>query len=277
MNGELTDEINALAPWHLNVALNSELDVAKALQCRPETGPSHELGPVSFLDSRSHFLDLVKSIYPQGLQGKSFLDCACNCGAYSFWCKEMGAERCFGFDVREHWIRQANFLRQRRAWPSDGIKFQVCDVYDLPKLELPIHQLTMFEGIFYHLPAPIWGLKIAADLTSEVMIFNTASRFRLFGNALSVARENVNFGMNGVHGLNWYPSDPLVLKHIFAWLGFPEVRVLEWRRLIRFNRQRGLKAWLKGLLLGTGRITLLAAREPRYLEAFDRSGYRPRR
>lgn len=269
---ELSEKIWALGPWHLNVAVNSELDVATALKQVSRSAPAHDLGPVSFLDTRREFFDLLKAIYPEGLDGKSFLDCACNCGAYSFWTKEYGADSTFGFDVREHWINQANFLRSHRTWPSDNMEFQVSDLYDLPKLGLKTHNLTMFEGLFYHLPDPIWGLKIAADLTSEVMIFNTAARWRPFGPALSLARENIQYGMNGVYGLNWYPNSPEVLKDIFGWLGFPEVRVLVWRRMIRYNRQRGLKAWLKGLLLGTGRMTLLAAREPGHLKAFDRSG-----
>jgi tRNA (mo5U34)-methyltransferase len=45
---------------------------------------------------------MMNLIYPGGLEGRRFLDCACNCVAYSFWAKELGASETFGFDVREH-------------------------------------------------------------------------------------------------------------------------------------------------------------------------------
>jgi tRNA (mo5U34)-methyltransferase len=52
------------------------------------------------------------------------LDCACNCGAFLFWAKELGADECFGFDIRQHWIDQAEFLREHRAWPTEGMRAQ---------------------------------------------------------------------------------------------------------------------------------------------------------
>ena len=49
------------------------------------------------------------------------------------------------------------------------------DVYDLPELGLEPFDITIFDGLFDHLPTPSPGLKIAADLTSELMVFDTDS------------------------------------------------------------------------------------------------------
>ena len=51
--------------------------------------------------------------------------------------------------------------------PGEDIRFEVCDLYALPELDLPSFDITLFNGIFYHLPEPVTGLKIAADLTKE--------------------------------------------------------------------------------------------------------------
>ena len=57
------------------------------------------------------------------MEGRRVLDCACNCGYFLFWSRELGAGEGLGFDAREHWIRQARFLaahrehRRRRAVP----------------------------------------------------------------------------------------------------------------------------------------------------------------
>jgi SAM-dependent methyltransferase len=128
---------------------------------------------VTFISPREYYQGLMRDLYPGGLAGRSVLDCACNCGGYLFWSKELGAGRCFGFDVRSHWIDQAEFLRRHRLGPGD-VELAVSDLYDVPKLGLEPFDVTIFKGILYHLPDPVTGLKIAADLTREVMIVNTA-------------------------------------------------------------------------------------------------------
>lgn len=266
----LKQQILDLGPWHLKVQVTPELTTA--------VGPNGQtvessVGPVSFLDTEQEFRALMQAVYPQGLGGKRFLDVACNCGAYSFWAKELGAAECFGFDARDHWIRQAEFLKQHRTEPSDGITFRSLDLYALPQLHLEPFHVGMFEGIFYHLPDPIGGLKLVADLTQELLIFNTATRAARRG-GLVMATEQADFAMNGIHGLNWYPTSPRVLEGLLRWMGFVEFRLIYWRKRVRFNRQRGWKAWLKAQLLRTGRFHLLASRTPGLFADFDRSGYR---
>ena len=242
----LRDEIVRLGPWHF------EIDVADGLNTaitRDVVYPP-EFGPVTLQDPRGQFRHKLRAIYPDGLAGRSVLDCACNCGAYLFWAKELGAGRCFGSDVREHWIRQGRFLSEHRAGAGD-IRLEVSDIYDLTKLGLEPFDITVFTGIFYHLPDPVTGLKIAADLTKELLIFDTATRTNHPDGFLAVEAEPVEPLMSGVHGLNWYPTGPVVVARILRYLGFEDVRMVR---------------SVEGAFPGIGRLGLLAARDRTLLE-----------
>ncbi len=216
-----------LAPWFLAVQVTedvSTLDFADA--------PGLEsLGDISMLDPRDQFAATLSKLYPEGLRDRRVLDCACNCGGYLFWAKDAGAGHCYGIDVRDHWIEQANFVLANRTLPSDDMRFEAGDLYDLPAQELERFDLVLFFGIFYHLPDPIAGLKIAADLARETLIINTSTTIDLPDGHLTGSSESLTRGVSGVYGLNWFPSGPGALRRILAWAGFPEVRVNWWRRL----------------------------------------------
>jgi tRNA (mo5U34)-methyltransferase len=229
----LRDEIIRLGPWHLDVEVTAEISTRAFLDA-PE-GTYSRSGPldpsrVSFISPRNEWERLMKCIYPNGLNGKTLLDCACNCGGYSFWAKELGAEGCFGFDVREHWIRQARFLADHRQWSTEGLRFEVLDLYDLPKQGLKPFDIALFKGIFYHLPDPINGIKLVGDLTRELFILDTAIRMDLSDGMLVLATESPDTVMSGVYGLNWFPTGHHVLLRLLRWLGFPEARVVSWQR-----------------------------------------------
>ena len=166
------------------------------------------------------FLRRMGRVFPQGMAGRRVLDCACNCGYFLFWSKELGAGECLGFDAREHWIRQARFLAAHRAQPSDGIRFEVCDLYDLPALDPGRFDVTFFNGIFYHLPNPITGLKLAADRTDELLVLNTATMAGRPDGALVADEESPTKLMSGLYGLNWFPTGPRVLTRDPALAGF---------------------------------------------------------
>ena len=259
---DLRRQIVALAPWHIDVEVTPELSTSAFLdgiESGDQPGSPDVPGSVSFVRPRRGWEAMLSRIYPAGLEGRRFLDCACNCGAYSFWAREMGASECFGFDVREHWIEQARFLlANRTTGPTDGLRFEVRDLYELGDLGLEPAEVTMFQGIFYHLPDPIAGLKIAADLTSELLILDTAMRVGAPDGMLAVAEESREKVMSGVHGLAWFPTGPEVLKRIVRWLGFPEMRIYHWR----VNRRGGPR--------DRGRIGIVASRKPGLLDRVRR-------
>jgi SAM-dependent methyltransferase len=254
---DIADEVRRLAPWHLKVEIRDGLDTSIGASAGAD-GPR-----VSFVDGKAAFVTKMKRIYPDGLAGKSFIDHACNCGGYSFWAKELGAERVFGYDVRDHWVEQAEFLRRTRSADASGIVFGRHDLYDLPKLGLEPFDVTYFKGIFYHLPDPVAGLKIAADLTREVLYLSTDFILRVTdpGNGgLILAKEATTPLMSGVYGLNWYPTGPRVLETMLNWMGFPETRVTD-VRLYPETDARNTK--LEGR---AGRIGIVAARRKGTLE-----------
>jgi hypothetical protein len=171
--------------------------------------------------------------------------------------KELGAGRIFGFDVREHWIRQAKFLLEHREWPSDGIRFEVLDLYDLPKRGLEPFDITLFKGIFYHLPDPVAGLKLAADMTREVLIVDTHVRVDLPDGMLVLQQEGTEHPMSGVYGLNWFPTGPDVMARILNWMGFEETRLTSW---IASHTHEGEEF---------GRLQIAAARKPGRLDQLE--------
>jgi tRNA (mo5U34)-methyltransferase len=255
---ELRDEVIRLGPWHIDIDVTAEVSTRAFLDAPPGTY-CEELGEISFYRPREGFLRRLGRMFPAGLDGRSVLDCACNCGAHLFYAKEAGAGRCLGFDVREHWIDQARFLAAHRTGPSDDMRFEVSDLYDLPALAPGSFDVTFFFGLFYHLPDPVIGLKLAADLTGELLVLRTATKAGRPDGMLAVERESPTQLMSGTHGIGWFPTGPEVLSRILAWVGFPEVRCSLWRHP---PKQRG----------DLDLLELFAARTPGYFDGWDARG-----
>ena len=121
------------------------------------------------------------------------------------------------------------------------------DLYDLPELRLDPFDITVFNGIFYRLPEPVGGLRIAADLTRELLMVDTATRAGRADAAMVAEFESKDLLMSGVHGLAWRPTGPKVLERILRFLGFEETQVV---------------TWIPETHPGWGRVTMLAARTP---------------
>lgn len=219
---DLIEQIRALRPWHQNIRITEDLAVMDAFDENEKIRVQNE--NVSVIDAGNRFAYKVRLFYPQGLAGKTFLDCACNAGGYCFWARELGASQATGFDVREHWIRQAEFVQKHRtAGPVDRISFRVCDLMELPKSGVEPADFTLFKGIFYHLADPILGLKIAADMTREVLWFNSARCFIGNTESLYCTFEASDKLMSGVQSLSWTPSGPSVIAKMLYWLGFVDI------------------------------------------------------
>jgi tRNA (mo5U34)-methyltransferase len=245
----LRAEIVRLGPWHHDVEVAPGVRTGEP----PPPGVEYpaELGRPEVFAPEIHFDWLIGNLFEQGFAGRSFLDCGCNGGGYLYSAKKHGAGRVMGFDVREHWIEQARFLG--RHLPSEGVETAVCDLADLGARRPDPFDVTLFNGLFYHLPDPMAGLRIAADLTKELIIVNTATIPRE-GDALVLAPESKVQIMSGVHGLAWLPTNEKVVAAILAWCGFPH-----WR--ISFENEGFVKGWR--------RVEILAAREARVFDRWD--------
>ena len=209
-----------LAPWFLGVEIAPGLTTEDLYKATDQSEP--------FYDPAPSIKDWFSSLYPDGLEGRSAVDLACNNGAHLFALKEIGAGRCYGSDVRKHWIDQAQFLVEHRHKPSDRMEFEVANLYEIPERGLAQFDIGIFSGIFYHLPDPIHGLRIAADLTKEVLFITTASRGDHPDGLLVAVEESTTEARSGVDGLAFMPTGPRVLTRILAWMGFPAVRCLNW-------------------------------------------------
>jgi SAM-dependent methyltransferase len=251
----IRSEILRLAPWYFDIEVADNLRTNLFLEAPERPGTSRievhmvqpESGAVSrrqafvprehvpdgqpyirLIDAHDDFLRTLRAVYPEGLENRSVLDCACNAGAYLFWAKEAGAGRCFGFDVREHWIEQANFIASHRGEAARDMSFATSDLYDLPTLGLEQFDIVLFNGIFYHLPDPIAGLRIAAEHATEVLILDTATRRALPDAALVATEQTRTHISSGIHGLRWLPVGPHVLLRLLGWLGFAEAICTWW-------------------------------------------------
>src|SRR5688500_8684696 len=115
----LRAEIARLAPWHYDIEVAPGVRTGER---QPAGAWPAELGTPNVIRPARGFAILAGEVWPEGLQGRSFLDCACNAGGNVFAAKANGAGRCLGFDAREHWIAQARFLA--RHLPSEDVSFE---------------------------------------------------------------------------------------------------------------------------------------------------------
>jgi SAM-dependent methyltransferase len=255
--GSLGEQIRQLGPWHQDIQLTDEFSTGQVFS--PDGKLSREANRnVSLLTLRDNFVEHIRQVYPEGLRGKRFLDCACNAGGYCFWARELGADLAYGFDIRKHWIDQASFVRRHRVVaPTDRIKFAVCDLYALEKKRLPKFDVTLFKGIFYHLPDPITGLRIVSDLTREVLIFNTQTGWGEPDGFLKPGLEDTKALMSGAYGLNWRPTGPATMIPVLKWLGYCTAKLMFFRQ--QKNNPDG----------DTGRMEIWATKVPGLLDSLE--------
>ncbi len=166
----LRREILELVPWTIELEVSEGVTTGVA---RDASASAAQQAGVAFHfgNPRDGFAKTLHSLYPAGLNQRSFLDCHCNCGAYCFWVKELGGGRTLGIDASELAIRQARFVQRYRQFPLT--EFAMGDVVDLPRRMLPRFDLVLFKGLFHRLANPLQGLEVAANLAREVLIVNT--------------------------------------------------------------------------------------------------------
>ena len=252
---QLTKQIEEFRPWHHDIHLFDDFTTGRVFS-RDGLLERPDNDGVSLISPRDRYLNQLDRIYPDGMSGKSFLDCACNGGGYCFWSRERDIARGVGFDVREHWIRQAKLVQEHRTvFPTDRLEFQVMDLYDVPNMNYEPFDMTYFSGIFYHLPDPVTGLKIAADLTTDVLILNTAMMLDQDNpRGMTMARESRTKVMSGVHQLSWFPTGKETLREILLWMDFKELKVT------MFNQRKDNHR---------SRIEIVAAREKGRLSGLE--------
>ncbi len=248
MEKEIEKRLSELEPWHFTMPIGNS-----------KSTTDFNTRKMSLIDPYS-IKKLFKLIYPEGrLDGKRFLDVGCNGGGYCFVANELGAEYVYGFDIRQHWIDQAKFLRDKVfKISSDKIKFNVDHLDKLSDKET--FDFTLFKGVFYHIPDPILSMKILCGITKEIIVIDTAGSVDAPPNTMELYFENPNALMNGVDNLAWLPGGPEVVQNLLKWCGFTESRVIKQPEVYQPN----------GHARKMMRFRVIGARNPKSLRRFDR-------
>ena len=249
----LKTKLEQLGPWRQNIQITSEISTGPHLSL--ETSSDSECQRNRDRE-REKFLSLIDMLYPDGLKEKRFLDCGCNAGGYCFWVRERDAELGFGFDVREHWIKQARFLKSvREIGPTNFVRLEVLNLFDLPSLELDPFDIVQFKGLFYHLTDPIGGLRIAADHSRDVLLFSTAVIWGEADGSLRSVLQSCDKLHGSAEKLTWFPTGPRVCAELIRQLGFEAIKLTRYSQVKRRPTR--------------GRLELVAARDPQRLKYLD--------
>lgn len=162
---EIRDEVKRLAPFHHKVELpfDTSTYVPELSRRRIEY---------------TRVPNLVKHCFPAlveacggSLQGKRILDVACNCGGFSVEAAKLNSEYILGIDVVDHYIEQANFIKQ--ALDLEQVEFKVMDIESLDESSVGQFDVVFCFGILYHLENPIHAMKRLASVTKDIMLVDT--------------------------------------------------------------------------------------------------------
>src|SRR5947209_5790143 len=147
------DEIASLAPWFHNLHLPDGR----------QTAPDHPLG-----DFPTFKWEQLAAALPEDMSGMRVLDIGCNAGFYSIALALRGAN-VLGIDVDEHYLRQAEWARERFGISAERMSLRRMQVYDLARLA-DSFDVVLFLGVLYHLRYPLLALDIVAARVRELLV-----------------------------------------------------------------------------------------------------------
>ena len=217
-------EAKALAPWHFDFEI---LPNIRTGSLNPERNEVHDMNNVRVVDP-DHMRALFNKYYPVGLSEKTLLDVGCNSGGYCFLAAELGARLATGFDVRSHWINQANFIHRIKYGAQDNVTFETGDAKTYIESHEPV-DIVIFKGVLYHLPDPLHVLLQLAQITREMILVDTASSDAIPETCWTPIRESKTHVMSGIDGLAWLPGGPAAIRPILEYAGFKTIDVSYWR------------------------------------------------
>jgi tRNA (mo5U34)-methyltransferase len=104
---------------------------------------------------------------PENLTGARLLDIGTWDGWFAFEAERHGAE-VVAVDI----AAQENFYHSHRELKSN-VRYEVCEVYKLPELQIGTFDYTLFLGVLYHLRHPLRALEIVCALTKQLTIVDS--------------------------------------------------------------------------------------------------------
>lgn len=114
--------------------------------------------------------ELFEPHLPDDLEGKSVLDVGGNSGYFSLRMKQRGAGRCLMVEPVVEFVDQATFV-----FEQFGVEVEVVceDVHAYCLTTDERFDYVLFLGLFYHLKYPVLVLDRLAEMTKELIVFNS--------------------------------------------------------------------------------------------------------
>lgn len=120
-------------------------------------------------------LQMLDSVYPDGLTGKTALDIACNCGLYSFALADRSLKWGLGLDHAPGFIQQAIYLQHVKSRTDDrygSLDFRVGDVLDV-SFPPDTFNITLCLGFLYHVTDLLGMCRKLSEWTLETLFIQT--------------------------------------------------------------------------------------------------------
>ena len=173
------------------------------------------------LQRYNHFFPSVLSLADGDLDGKTVLDCGCNCGFWSIQSLRNGAKKVLGFDGSKQNIDQANFIKQLIG--LNKIEYRVFDIMDMEPDVIGQHNITFFLGVLYHLNMPIEALARLKAVTSDFAVVDTT--LDPSDQSILSVQADIVHDQNFSNKLSMTPSSKAVVE-MLKFVGFKKVWVL---------------------------------------------------
>jgi tRNA (mo5U34)-methyltransferase len=114
--------------------------------------------------------ELIEPHLPNDLEGKSVLDVGGNSGYFSLRMKQRGAGRCLMVEPVVEFVEQANFVFSQFEVDVEVVNE---DVHAFCLTTSERFDYVLFLGLFYHLKYPVLVLDRLAEMTKELIFFNS--------------------------------------------------------------------------------------------------------
>jgi tRNA (mo5U34)-methyltransferase len=178
--------------------------------------------------------EVIQQCLPADLTGKTLLDVGCNGGFYCVEAKRRGARRVLGVDGQRQHVRQALFVRKVLGL---DLEFRRFSVYDLDPAATGVFDITLALGLVYHLKHLVLALERLYDITTELLIVETAiippeKTPPSFVQSLGEIRQTLHpifYAENPPEAkeqvYNWFLPSPDALRALLINIGFAEVSI----------------------------------------------------
>ena len=217
-------QAQALAPWHFDFEIAPGVRTSDTNQVDDGEKDKQNVGIID----PTHLMSFFRKYYPDGLSGKDLVDVGCNSGGYCFLAAELGARKVVGFDIRDHWIEQAIFIKNIKFDRYDNIEFRSADAKSFIDSQGSV-DIVIFKGVLYHLPDPIHVLMKLAEHAREAILVDTASSDSIAESHWAPIQEIRTHVMSGVDGLAWLPGGPAAIRPVLEYVGFRKFDVVYWQ------------------------------------------------